>query len=201
MMPKIVDYEARRREIAAKAVSVFVHDGFHDANLSKIAELCGFGRTTIYKYFKDKDEIFLFALEEIFVKMEGGTQAVVNDASLGAAEKLAGILEVLVRAAVNDKERALLVIDLCLDREPEGLESKTLERAMTLKSAFERVIESGIASGELKSVKPGPMAFALFSLVEAYILQNSLFGGFSYDEAMEAARALLEGLKANSPKG
>ena len=71
---------------------------------------------------------------------------------------------------------------------------------MALTSAFERVIESGIASGELKSVKPGPMAFALFSLVEAYILQNSLFGGLACDEALEAARALLEGLKTNPTK-
>lgn len=195
-MPKIVDYEARRREIAAKAVSVFARDGLRDANLSTIARLCGFGRTTIYKYFKDKDEIFRFALGEIFERMEEGTEAVSHDASLGAADKLAGILEVLVRASEEDKERALLVIDLCLDRDPEELESATRARARRFRSSFERVLEEGMAAGELKALKPEPMAFALFSLVEGYILQSSLFGNFSYGEAMEAARALLDGLRA-----
>lgn len=196
-MPKIVDYDARRREIAAKAVSVFVKDGLSDSNLSRIASLCGFGRTTIYKYFKNKDEIFLFTLDEIFKRVESETAAVASDSKLGAADKLVALLEVFVRASVEDKDRMILVMDLILDRSTEGLESETRMRTMSLRKAFEKVIAAGIASGELKEVKPEPMAFALFSLVEAYVIQSSLFSGFSYGEAMEATRILLEGLRSS----
>jgi AcrR family transcriptional regulator len=195
-MPKIVDFDARRREIAAKAVSVFAKDGLADANLSKIAELCGFGRTTIYKYFKNKDEIFLYALEEIFSRVEGETRAIAADPGMGAAEKLLGLLEVLVSASVEDKERMVLVMELILDRDSEGLEGETRKRTMALRRTFEKVLQEGIAKGEIKEVKAAPMAFALFSLVEAYVLQSSLFSGFSYDEAMEATRILLDGLRA-----
>ena len=195
-MPKIVDYEARRREIASKAVSVFVRDGLAESNLSRIAALCGFGRTTIYKYFKNKDEIFLFTLEEIFKRVETETSAVATDASLGAADKLAGLLAVLVKASVEDTDRMILVMDLILDRSMEGLESETRNRTMALRKVFEKVLEEGIASGELKDVKPAPMAFALFSLVEAYVIQASLFSSLSYNEAMEATRILLDGLRS-----
>ncbi len=195
-MPKIVDYEARRREIAAKAVSVFVQDGIGDANLSRIAELCGFGRTTIYKYFKNKDEIFLFALEEIFVKVETETRALVLDPNLGAADKLIGLLEILVRASVDDKERMILVMDLILDRKPTGLESETRARTMALRNVFEQVLNEGMRKGELKEIKAGPMAFTLFSLVEAFVIQSSLFSTLSYGDAMEATRILLGSLRA-----
>jgi len=195
-MPKIVDYEARRKEIAAKAVTVFVSDGINDANLSRIAGLCGFGRTTIYKYFKNKDEIFLFALEEIFTKVETQTRALVAKPDMGAADKLNGLLEILVKASVEDKERMILVMDLILDRKPTGLESETRGRTMALRRVFEQVLDEGMRKGELREVKSGPMAYALFSLVEAYVIQSSLFSSLSYDDAMEATRILLEGLKA-----
>ena len=67
---------------------------------------------------------------------------------------------------------------------------------MALRKVFEKVLEEGIASGELKDVKPAPMAFALFSLVEAYVIQASLFSALSYNEAMEATRILLDGLRS-----
>ena len=199
-MPKIVDYTARRREIAAKAVSVFVTDGTSEANLSRIAELCGFGRTTIYKYFKNKDEIFRFALEEIFVKVETETRALVVNPVLGAADKLIGLLEILVRASVEDKERMILVMDLILDRKPNGLESETRERTVALRKVFEMVLDEGMRKGELREVKAAPMAYTLFSLVEAFVIQSSLFSSLSYGDAMEATRILLDGLRATPPQ-
>ena len=193
-MPKIVDYDERRRDIAAKAVSVFVKDGLGEANLSKIAELCGFGRTTIYKYFKNKDEIFHFALEEIFLRVEGSVAEVLGNAGLGAAQKLTSLLEVFVRASMEDKERMTLIMGLILGRDAGAVETATRKRVMSLRGSFERILLEGIKSGELKEVKPEPMAFALFSLVEAYVIQSSLFSHFSYDEAMEATHILLQGL-------
>jgi AcrR family transcriptional regulator len=195
-MPKIVDYDQRRKEIAAQAVSVFVKDGLAEANLSKIAELCGFGRTTIYKYFKNKDEIFLYALDEIFDRVQGEIDRVSKDPNLGAADRLLGLLEVFVRASVEDKERMILVMDLILDRDSEGLEAATRDRVMRLRNVFEKILAAGSAAGELKDFKPAPMAYALFSLVEAYVIQNSMFSGYSYGDAMEATKILLDGLRA-----
>lgn len=195
-MPKIVDYDVRRKEIAAHAVSVFVKDGLAESNLSKIASLCGFGRTTIYKYFKNKEEIFLFTLEEIFEKVEGQITRISTNSELHASDKLAALLEVFVRASVEDKERMILVMDLILVRNSQGLEARTRDRVMSLRAVFERVLREGIAAGQLRDVKPAPMAYALFSLVEAYVLQNSLFTGYSSDDALEATKVLLEGLRA-----
>jgi len=185
-MPKIVDYEARRREIAGKAVSVFVHDGFHNANLSTIAELCGFGRTSVYKYFKDKNEIYTFAMKEIFARLEEKIKEIIDHTEWSSKQKLDELINMLVKSSVDDKERTLLVMKLCLDQDPKDLESETKQRAKQLLVVFQKVLDEGVASGEFKQIKSEPMAFAFFSLFE----------DFSYDEAMEAVHSLLDGLVA-----
>jgi len=195
-MPKIVDYEQRRREIAAKAIPVFAKDGFHDANLSKIAELCGFGRTTIYKYFKDKDEIFLFVLDGIFDSFERTAEAAAKSGT--AVERLSSLLGGMVRGSLDDRDRMLIVLDLLLKlrRDETGYASGIRDRIAKLKSYLERALAEGMASGELRQGDPTALAHVLFSIVESFVLQHSLFESFSYDMAMEATRLLLEGLAA-----
>lgn len=195
-MPKIVDYEARRREIAGKAVSVFVHDGFHNANLSTIAELCGFGRTSVYKYFKDKNEIYTFAMKEIFARLEEKIKEIIDHAEWSSKQKLDELINMLVKSSVDDKERTLLVMKLCLDQDPKDLESETKQRAKQLLVVFQKVLDEGVASGEFKQIKSEPMAFAFFSLLEGFMIQSTFFEDFSYDEAMEAVHSLLDGLVA-----
>ncbi len=193
-MPKIVDYEARRREIASKAVSVFVNEGFHNANLSTIAELCGFGRTSVYKYFKDKNEIYAFAMKEIFLRMQNRVGEIVTHAEWSSKQKLDELINALIKSSVDDRERTLLIMKLCLDQDPKDLESETKQQAKQLLVVFQKVLDEGISSGEFKPIKSGPMAFALFSLLEGFMIQSSFFQDFSYDEAMEAVHSLLDGL-------
>ncbi len=197
-MPKIVDYDQRRREIAAKAVPVFAEDGFHDANLSRIAALCGFGRTTIYKYFKDKDEIFVFVLDGIFDRLEAEAEAVVGDGSLDAVAKLSALIKAMVRDSIEDRDRMLIVLDLLLrlKRDEAAFAAGTKDRLARLKGYYERVIARGMELGEIRRGDPGALAFVLFSLAESFVLRHSLSGEFSFAGAMEASGLLLEGLRA-----
>jgi AcrR family transcriptional regulator len=51
------------------SMKLFVEEGFENVSIRKIAELIEYSPTTVYLYFKDKDEI-LFSLHEIgFQKM------------------------------------------------------------------------------------------------------------------------------------
>lgn len=196
-MPKIVDYDARRREIAANAVKVFVREGYFAANLSHVAELCGFGRTTIYKYFRNKDEIFSFVLDEVFGRLEEAAGRLVADSALSAEERLLGLLDLVVKEAIEDKEAVVLFLDLLLrmERMESSFQADIFRRVVSMKQSFERVLADGVASGELRPLNPAAMASVLFSLVEAYILRHSLFNSLQYDEAILATRILLEGLR------
>ena len=56
-MPKIVDKDQRKAEIARMAMEVFARTGFEKATIQEIAEEGGIGKGTIYQYFATKEEI------------------------------------------------------------------------------------------------------------------------------------------------
>ncbi|MFK8001456.1 MAG: TetR/AcrR family transcriptional regulator [Polyangiales bacterium] len=57
-MPKIVDHEAYRAELAAGAIQVFRRHGFHGLGMRKIAEELGVSKGTLYHYFPSKKALF-----------------------------------------------------------------------------------------------------------------------------------------------
>ncbi|HEY6902203.1 MAG TPA: TetR/AcrR family transcriptional regulator [Puia sp.] len=59
-----------RKLILDASMKLFVEEGFGNVTIRRIAEIIEYSPTTVYLYFKDKDEIF-FSLHDIgFTKME-----------------------------------------------------------------------------------------------------------------------------------
>ena len=61
----IIDHEARKRDIIAKAINLFAEQGYNGVTYQKIADNCNIARTTLYKYFRNKREIFSTAIWEV----------------------------------------------------------------------------------------------------------------------------------------
>ncbi|WP_028865962.1 TetR/AcrR family transcriptional regulator [Psychromonas aquimarina] len=62
-MPKIVDHEAYRQELALKAVDVFSEHGFNGLGMRGIAEALGVSKSALYHYFPSKEELFTACTE------------------------------------------------------------------------------------------------------------------------------------------
>lgn len=197
-MPKIVDFEARRREIAEKAVAVMVRDGIQEANLGKVADLCGLGRTTLYQYFRNIEEVVVYTLEEIFGRLDRETEALYEDPSLGAADKLLKSMEYLERAAVLDRGKMILVLDFLLhpNRETPGIAFDVQQQVRKLRAGLERALTAAVESGEIKPIDPASMAFTLFSFIEAATVHSALYDNISLDGTLRDIRILVEGLRA-----
>ncbi|NJD56431.1 MAG: TetR/AcrR family transcriptional regulator [Nitrospirae bacterium] len=58
--------EEFRREILDSAREIFIHDGYDGFSMRKLAEKIDYSPTTIYNYFKNKDDL-LFAICEEFL--------------------------------------------------------------------------------------------------------------------------------------
>lgn len=61
-MPKIVDHEQRRQEIAAAAARVIAERGVDEVTMIAIGEAAGMTTGAVTHYFADKDEVILAAL-------------------------------------------------------------------------------------------------------------------------------------------
>lgn len=55
---------AKVRKIVAAALTQFERNGFQATSLEQIAAQAGMGKSTLYDYFKSKEEIFIAAIEE-----------------------------------------------------------------------------------------------------------------------------------------
>ncbi len=82
----------KRVAILTAAASIFNTKGFHQANISEIAEEAGIGKGTVYEYFKSKDDLFLeviaFNIDQYIERIQ---QAVSNNE--GFQNKLDAFIE------------------------------------------------------------------------------------------------------------
>ncbi|MCK5735921.1 MAG: helix-turn-helix transcriptional regulator, partial [Spirochaetaceae bacterium] len=62
-MPKIIDHKQRKIAILRQAFSLFAQNGYQNTSLSQLAGACGISRPTLYLYFRDKEEIFTYAVK------------------------------------------------------------------------------------------------------------------------------------------
>jgi AcrR family transcriptional regulator len=196
-MPKIIDYDAKRREIASKAASVLARDGILEANLGKIADRCGMGRTTLYQYFRNIGELVDFTLAETFARLDAEAEALLNDSSEKAVDRLIRLMQYLERAAVLEKDRMVLVLDFLLhpQREVPGVAFDVQKHVRVLRGGLERMLEQAIASGEIAEVDAKSMAFTLFAFIEASTVHGALYDNISLEDTMRDINILIAGLR------
>ena len=87
-MAIVVEHDKRKAEILQKALDVFVEEGYEDVTYQKIADRCGITRTTLYIYFKNKREIFLWSIKQLTASMEESLKEIINNAKLTAFDTL-----------------------------------------------------------------------------------------------------------------
>jgi AcrR family transcriptional regulator len=201
-MPKIIDYEARRREIADKAVTVLRRDGIQEANLGKVADLCGLGRTALYQYFRNIDELVEFSLEEFFSSLDAKASALDSDPGLKPLDKLYRFVEHLERVAILDKDRMVLVLDFLLhpQRRTPGIDINVQERVRILRAELEGLLAQAVSAGDIIAVDTKSMAFTLFAFIEAASVHSALYDNISLEETKRDIALLISGLETKKPE-
>ncbi len=69
------EIEERRREITVAAVDLILTQGFNETSMREIANAAGIGKSTLYDYFANKDEIILFMVEDPLADLHGPCQS------------------------------------------------------------------------------------------------------------------------------
>lgn len=197
-MPKIVDYEERKNEIINKAKEVFATKGYRKTNLEDISEKCGIGRTTLYQYFKNKDEIFYYTMEDVLEELKIQIEVIIEDDSLTYMEKL----KKLVFGLTSKSEHSYIFILLVeawviLKRENNELLKTINIYTEELKYMINELIVKGIKSKEFRPVNSMVMADTIFTFMQTFTLQLSSYNNnIDVHEKINSVNVLIEGLKA-----
>ena len=64
--------------------------------LFKIADRCGITRTTLYLYFKNKREIFVWSIKQLTNRVEKDLISTITNESLSYASRLESVLHVII---------------------------------------------------------------------------------------------------------
>lgn len=195
-MPKIVDYEEKKQEIIEKAKEVFAKRGYYNTNLSDISKSCGMGRTTIYQYFKNKDEIFYHSVGETLSDIQLKVADIVEDDTLTFIEKLKKLVVELGNEYEHNNVFVLLAeIWIIIKRGNNEIQKCINDHTEKLKKSIKDLILEGIEAEEIKPIDSESMAETIYSIIESFTFQLASGNNKDIQSKINSVNILIDGLK------
>jgi AcrR family transcriptional regulator len=199
MSPRPDVSEERKNQILEAAIAVFARLGFRAARMDDVAEQAGLSKAALYLYYKSKDAIIAALLQRLFVQEFKQLQALVESEREGSVVEHLLVLTQQVAAMLQWMSRLMPIAF-----EFYSIAGRDRQVRQFLKEYFAdyrhllaRLIERGIAQGELRDVDAEATAITLVALFEGLALlffvdpQATRWA----DQAEAAVRLLLSGLQ------
>jgi len=169
IMPKGIPLTAeeiakRRHEIFHQVVNVFVKKGFHETSMREIAEAAGLGKSTLYDYFKTKDEILVYFFEDQLNDLTNEAQKVALQ-NLSADKRLHQIMEIYIESLQANKN-----LFLKLTQESQRLRPQSQKQVQEKRHAYQDLVRALIGEG----IREG-----IFRKVNSLLAARLLISGMS----------------------
>ena len=86
LLEKMTGMGQKRKDILTASVQIFAEKGFHATGIADIAQKLGMGHGTFYRYFKNKEDIFDSAVNEILKEIGAIALGAMYDAAFTLEE-------------------------------------------------------------------------------------------------------------------
>jgi TetR/AcrR family transcriptional repressor of mexJK operon len=152
-----------RRDILHAAEVIFTRRDFHEVLMEDVAQECGVGKGTLYRYFPSKRELYLAVMFE-------GIEALRDDLRAALARPGAPVekIECIVRCILRhfwDRRFFFALIHRNEHRpeDPEGRE--WLRRRAEIVDIVQLTLEQAVAAGRMRSMNPRIAAEMLLGML------------------------------------
>jgi AcrR family transcriptional regulator len=189
--------QERRHEIVSAARELFMKKGYEKTTMQDVMATLKIAKGTIYHYFKSKEELLEAVVNGMVDEYLSGLQAVLNEATGNALEKMRMLLAV---GDVRNKEGQLLE-DLHASGNI-GLHTRLLAVTLSrMAPLFARVIQQGCDEGLFKTQHPLECAELLLAGIQ--FLTDVGFYQWTEEDLARRARAIpsLVETQLNAQKG
>jgi len=167
---QLEERKGRQDRILSGALNVFKEKGLEGATMDEIANASGFGKATLYYYFKSKEDVFSAILVEGWEKIWESLEPIIAENS--SPRKT--FVNVLIKIAENAQNRPGLFEFLFnvpkaikIDNQPWK------EYQHRLYSVIKGLLEDGIEKGEFPQVDPQLMFKALGGLFMGLVFMGN----------------------------
>ncbi|HWI47338.1 MAG TPA: TetR/AcrR family transcriptional regulator [Rummeliibacillus sp.] len=134
------------RQIIDAAVIVIADNGYHQAQVSKIAKQAGVADGTIYLYFKNKEDILISVFKEKMSLFVDNLQDIIKESS-SASEMLYRMIEGHFKVLSEDHHLAI-VTQLELRQSNKDLRLKINSILKEYLKLLDEILKMGIEAGE-----------------------------------------------------
>lgn len=138
------------KQIIDAAVIVIAQNGYHQAQVSKIAKEAGVADGTIYLYFKNKEDILVSVFREKMAIFTNNLRAILEK-DLNTSEKLSRMIENHFRVLHEDRHLAI-VTQLELRQSGKKLRSRINEVLKEYLDLLDLILKEGIEKEELDNL-------------------------------------------------
>jgi AcrR family transcriptional regulator len=197
----VINHEARRSAIISKSIQLFAEQGYDGVTYQKIADSCGIARTTLYKYFHSKRQIFNYAIWEVANLLIGRFAEILNprDSVLTRLDRLLhAVLQLLFEQRVI--LTVILAYILAAQRSGQNLERMIARHTIGLRRILHRLVVEGVRKGELQSVNTRITTELLYAQLEAAILRLTVSQNADFKELSALLHQSLSTLKNPAPR-
>lgn len=197
-MAIIVEHEKRRHEILEKALDVFTEEGYEDVTFQKIADRCGITRTTLYIYFKNKREIFMWSIKQLTTALEASLVKVIDDKSLKASECLRMVFDDIINACEENKLLFGVLLSYLMQLRKKDLDpgEKVRRRLVRMRHLLSTIIIRGIKEKEFKELNVKTVNELLYGLIQSAIFRLSVLGEKSIEDIRSTINLAIDGFCA-----
>jgi len=170
--------QARVNLILDSAEKPFVEKGYSDTSINEIAELADFSRTSIYQYFKSKEEIYLALLDRYSdVLIERLTEA--TGKPNGTVDKIRAFLEE-IRQVMKLKPTFFSLYFIQRHQvEPRlspELRTQLNAKRRRLENIFRDFYREGIEKGEVRDIRVKDASNLFFAQMTGMMLLHEYYG-------------------------
>jgi len=161
----------QRQEMFAAALDLFSQKGYHNVSMHEVAEKAEFAIGTLYKFFRNKEDLYKALIMEKAVEYhhtlsgvlsrQGDVLTILNDYISAKAGIFAGNLATL-RLYFAETRGASFNIKAGLDQDIRKLYDELVEHLSS-------VLEKGIRENVLREVNPYYLAVALEGITNAFL--------------------------------
>ena len=202
-MTVLVDHSRRRVEILERAFELFAEEGFAGVTYQKIANRCGVSRTSIYKYFKDKDEIFVYAIKLATKNLSTTVKKVVEREDWSTVDKIRRVMRLTVKLLEENRVFLSVVLDYLTSLKSSGGDVRRKARRHTFGFRFllTRLVADAMAKGQLRSGDAEQVAARLYCIVEAFVLNLTVVDAMDDKDCVALINSYLDELLPTDGEG
>lgn len=198
-VPKIVDHDARRRELARAAAVVIVRRGLDGVTVREIAREAGFSTGSLGHYFASKDDVLIAVLEESTADTLGRMRArAAHHRGLKLARE--AVAELMPLDARRVRENRIWILYSAQAIPSAKLRAAYLRNERLQQGQLHTALDQAVQDGELSApVDPDLEASRLLALADG-VAQQALFDKrmWTADRQLEAIDEHLEALRSRS---